>query len=211
MLLFWFMGIFFGYIAIALVVTVLLIKMVDGGRRRQTIVGLLSAGTFLLIPSWDMIPGQSYFRHLCQTEAGLKIYKTIEGVEGFREYSGGPASDAVEKYGYRFIETERPGIGLLRLSLDSRGKVIKQPVSEAISRYAVREIREKLDWNVRKVQKVIFDERTGERLGIFNIFYYSGNWVQVKLPWSSHAPCGNELKFYKDFYPSVLKPVSVTR
>jgi len=205
----WYMGIFFGYIAIALMVTILLVNMVDGARRRKIIVGLVSAATFLLIPTWDVIPGQRYFKHLCETEAGIRIYKAVEGVDGFREYSGGPGDDAVKKYGYRFIETERPGIGLLRLSLDSGGNVIKQPVTEPISQYAVRETRENLDWNVEKVQKVIFDERTRERLGTFSIFYFSGNWVQAKLYWDGYAPCGDELQFYNDFYPSVLKPVSV--
>jgi len=205
----WYMGIFFGYIANALMVTILLVNMVDGARRRKIIVGLVSAATFLLIPTWDVIPGQRYFKHLCETEAGIRIYKAVEGVDGFREYSGGPGDDAVKKYGYRFIETERPGIGLLRLSLDSGGNVIKQPVTEPISQYAVRETRENLDWNVEKVQKVIFDERTRERLGTFSIFYFSGNWVQAKLYWDGYAPCGDELQFYNDFYPSVLKPVSV--
>lgn len=211
MQLLWYLGLFFGYVAVAVVVTVLLVKIVGGARPRKTIVGLLSAVTFLLIPTWDMIPGQRYFKHLCETEAGIRIYKAVERVEGFREYSGGPGDDAVMKYGYRFIETERPGIGLLRISLGQDGQIIKQPISEAISRYAVRETREDLDWNVEKVQRVIIDEHTRERLGIFNIFYYSGNWLQAKLYWAGYAPCGDDIQFYNDFYTSVLKPISGSR
>jgi hypothetical protein len=200
-----FISLFVGYVAVAVVVTVVLVKITPKARSKA-IVGMVSVATFVLFPVWDMLPGQRYYKRLCETEAGIRIYNTVEGVDGFREYSGGPGDDAVKEYGYRFIETERPGIGLLRISLGGEGQTIKQRVSEAISRYAVREIRESLDWNVERVQKVIFDERTRERLGTFTIFYYSGNWVQTNLNWDGYAPCGNELKFYKQFYPSVLKP-----
>jgi hypothetical protein len=211
MLFLFLIGLLVGYVAVAVMVTVVLVKMA-AEPRRKAIVGFLSGVTFLLIPVWDMIPGQRYFKRLCETEAGIKIYKTVDEVDGFREYSGGPGDDAVKEYGYRFIEMERPGVGLLRVTLGPDGRAIRQPVSEAISQYAVREIREDLDWNVRKVQQVIFDQRTGERLGTFTIFYYSGNWLQVKLSWLwHHAPCGNELSLSKSFYPSVLKPIAAMR
>lgn len=33
---------------------------------------------FVLIPTWDIIPGKLYFNHLCATEAGVKVYRTVE-------------------------------------------------------------------------------------------------------------------------------------
>jgi len=33
---------------------------------------------FVLIPTWDIIPGWLYFEYLCQKEGGQKIYKTVE-------------------------------------------------------------------------------------------------------------------------------------
>jgi hypothetical protein len=33
---------------------------------------------FVLIPVWDIIPGQLYFQHLCETEAGVKVFRTVE-------------------------------------------------------------------------------------------------------------------------------------
>lgn len=33
---------------------------------------------FALIPTWDLIPGQLYHAHLCETEGGVKVFKTIE-------------------------------------------------------------------------------------------------------------------------------------
>ena len=33
---------------------------------------------FVLIPTWDIIPGQLYFNHLCEKEAGIKVFRTVE-------------------------------------------------------------------------------------------------------------------------------------
>src|SRR5437773_872909 len=33
---------------------------------------------FVLIPTWDIIPGWLYFAYLCNTAGGQKIYKTVE-------------------------------------------------------------------------------------------------------------------------------------
>jgi len=33
---------------------------------------------FVLIPTWDIVPGQLYFQHLCKEEAGIKVFKTVE-------------------------------------------------------------------------------------------------------------------------------------
>jgi hypothetical protein len=33
---------------------------------------------FALLPTWDLIPGQLYHEHLCKTEGGVKVFKTIE-------------------------------------------------------------------------------------------------------------------------------------
>lgn len=42
---------------------------------------------FVLIPTWDEIAGRAYFKYLCATEAGVKVYQTVElpgGVLGGR-------------------------------------------------------------------------------------------------------------------------------
>lgn len=33
---------------------------------------------FVLIPLWDIIPGQLYHEHLCKTEGGVRVFKTVE-------------------------------------------------------------------------------------------------------------------------------------
>lgn len=33
---------------------------------------------FVLIPTWDIIPGQLYHQYLCKTEGGIQVFKTVE-------------------------------------------------------------------------------------------------------------------------------------
>lgn len=32
---------------------------------------------FILVPSWDLIPGRLYHHHLCRTEAGVKVFNLV--------------------------------------------------------------------------------------------------------------------------------------
>jgi hypothetical protein len=60
---------------------VYLAKVVAQFIRRRTESTLAQYATivvFVLIPTWDIIPGWLYFQHLCETEAGVKVGKIVE-------------------------------------------------------------------------------------------------------------------------------------
>lgn len=38
----------------------------------------LCVAFFVLLPTWDIIPSRWYFQHLCETETGVKVFKTVE-------------------------------------------------------------------------------------------------------------------------------------
>lgn len=38
----------------------------------------VTIAVFALIPTWDLIPGKLYHEHLCKTEGGVKVFKTVE-------------------------------------------------------------------------------------------------------------------------------------
>ncbi len=49
--------------------------------RRQTGSPLAQYATiavFVLIPTWDIIPGRFYHQHVCETQGGIQLYKTVE-------------------------------------------------------------------------------------------------------------------------------------
>lgn len=57
------------YVGIAWMV----IKRLPSRRAKWIVVAI-----FVLIPTWDIVPGYVYFYTLCATEGGQKIYKTVK-------------------------------------------------------------------------------------------------------------------------------------
>ncbi|HQY58146.1 MAG: hypothetical protein KA240_07815 [Nitrospira sp.] len=50
----------------------------------------LCAVFFVLLPTWDIIPGRLSFQHLCETEAGIKVFRTVEVEDEFFMSDGQP-------------------------------------------------------------------------------------------------------------------------
>ncbi len=56
----------------------------------KALVAVIGIVVLLLIPTWDEIAGRIYLRHLCATQAGVKIYKTIELPAKYWDENGDP-------------------------------------------------------------------------------------------------------------------------
>ena len=63
----------------------------------QIIVFTFVATVFVLIPTWDIIPGRLYFKHLCKTEGGIKIYKQTELPAEYWDESGNIQKEILSK------------------------------------------------------------------------------------------------------------------
>lgn len=50
----------------------------------------LTLTLFVLLPTWDIIPSRLYFQHLCNTEAGIKVFKTVELDQSYFRPDGVP-------------------------------------------------------------------------------------------------------------------------
>jgi hypothetical protein len=46
--------------------------------RRGNVAKVLTLVIFVLIPTWDILPGKLYHEHLCKTEGGIQVFKTVE-------------------------------------------------------------------------------------------------------------------------------------
>ncbi|MDD5387637.1 MAG: hypothetical protein PHQ22_10630 [Sulfuricurvum sp.] len=72
----------------------------------------IAIAIFILIPTWDVILGFPIYLYLCKYESGIKIYKTVDNVEGFyvgENHYGG--SILLPYKGYRFIDYKEPKNG----------------------------------------------------------------------------------------------------
>lgn len=62
---------------LAIVIYVWLARLV-AKRIKNRIAKYAVIALLVLIPTWDIIPGKLYFNHLCENEAGVKVYQTVE-------------------------------------------------------------------------------------------------------------------------------------
>ncbi|MEO5631191.1 MAG: hypothetical protein ABIQ24_07180 [Nitrospiraceae bacterium] len=84
------MGLFvlLGFIAYVLVATFIVSAIGKYGGSK--IAKYVTIAVFVLIPAWDIIPGQLYFQHLCETEAGVKVIKTMKMDQSYFKSDGKP-------------------------------------------------------------------------------------------------------------------------
>ena len=88
------------YIMIAIKVTSYVMDKTD-----KTKYAIITALLFFLIPTWDLILGYPIYWYLCKHEAGIKIYKTVDNVEGFYVGEKRSSSPMILPYdGYSYID-----------------------------------------------------------------------------------------------------------
>lgn len=196
------------YLLIAVTLAVWAPRAIFNTSRARTITGIAVLLTFVLIPTWDIIPGKLYFDHLCKTEGGLKIYKTVEGVEGLYQAEGGSGvAQSTLKYGYSFVEGTSLAGDLTRYTLDDAGGLHQQKIPKITSNYVVNRIVEPRSFNVFKTSYRISTAQ-GEQHALLSFLSHSGNWLQVKFsPLLGHGgDCPLQPPSFEDFYVGTLKP-----
>ena len=130
----------------------------------------------LLIPTADAYYGRLKLDRLCATEGGLKVYRVVQGVDGF--FSPFTAGTFLDKHPFQFLESGDPNIGFVRFSRGPAGGVITQQVSELRSRYEYRKVPgESRDIYKRDAFQVVARD-THEVLGEIVRFTFAGGWVE---------------------------------
>jgi len=91
----------------------------------------IAIAIFILIPTWDVILGFPVYAYLCLTQSGVKIYKTVDHVEGF--YIGEQSKDFapyVPYKGYQYIDYKEQESGKYYRSywLDNNASELCVPV-----------------------------------------------------------------------------------
>lgn len=182
-----------------------IVKALSSKKAKYTVIAI-----FVLIPTWDIVPGWLYLQYLCKTEGGVKVYKSVEGVEGFFDKSQNMLGrDAVMEYGYKFMEGEE-GAQLYRYSVGLNGQLLQEKIDEPTSKYGVQSSDHQLPFNITKHQYTIVDLPTQEKLAMSIAFYRAGNWVQniakPLLGGGAYCPSQHITLIYKLFYLETLKP-----
>lgn len=56
----------------------------------KRVLQVICAAFFVLLPTWDIIPSRLYFLHLCNADAGIKVFKTVEVDQSYFRPDGVP-------------------------------------------------------------------------------------------------------------------------
>ena len=148
---------------------------------------------FALLPTADGYYGRIKLKQMCVEEGGLKIYKTVEGVEGFDIGQLGPTPEWLTKSGYRFVEGRRLGGGTMRLSLKPDGKILEEidlDPRELKSRYRFEFPGGRFGAGYIRATDLIRDLQTNEILSRYVNIGYEGGWAERFLAGFSDAGSG---------------------
>jgi len=144
-------------------------KFIKKGKLLKIVVGTLIFMVLLILPVADEIAGRIYFNHLCETEAGAKVYQTIElpaeywDADGKPTFYKGANNNDVPSYTF-----ERLGITIT----------------------AKRNQRQRW-FHINQSGTIYTSKTTGQRLSEVVRFGYGGGWIAREMtPHNFAITCG---------------------
>lgn len=177
---------------------------------------------FILIPTWDIIPGKIALARLCEQEGGIKIYRSVDGVEGFLSLDGKVYEEHFKRYGYKYVEVAREkrdprtgesvGAEYARVTVGNDGRLKEEPIERPLSRYAYREAPRlgegRMRFGIVRNVDSILDTRTNESLATRTEIYWRGNWLQryASPILGAGGYCDKDRSEYMRFYVETLRP-----
>ena len=182
-----------GLLAIAVLVLYIWIWKKVFGRIQPVWGKALAFVLAILIPTGDAIYGRIVLNQMCEAEGGLRVYKTVENVDGFFD-DHGPDERWIKNRGFTFAEgrsqTGSPNVD--RLSKDSDGMVTMEKNVPRKSIYRLRFVPGELGSIYRRNKYVLDTYDETEILGEEVDISYSGGWVERAINgiYAAHGTAG---------------------
>ena len=123
----------------------------------------VAIAVFVLIPTWDIVPGWLYFEYLCQTEGRQKIYKTVELPPEYFLKAGEPDRSRRGAHG--------------DVAIASGGELNRDKVLDRYSNENNLDRDFSTLFHIAKSQSSIHERETGKLLGTATSFWYYGGWL----------------------------------
>jgi len=146
----------------------------------------IAVSVFILIPTWDEILGRVYFKYLCVTESGRKIYKTVELPAKYWNANGEP----------KFIDQR----GIPDEAMLGNRYTFSWETEENYSRM----------FRIKKSERIVAETHSNDPIGRYTSFIYFGGWVannSVAHVVGTGCPSLNEYD-YRGFLKQIFKPVT---
>ncbi len=123
------------------------------GRGTKITVGLLAFLLVFFVPLADEIAGRSYLNYLCSTQAGVKVYETVELPAEYWNEQGNP----------KFFDEKNGNFHLEGYTTDAK-----------IQKYSPL-------FRIEKFRFSYLERQSGKILGEVTSYRYMGGWIQEYL------------------------------
>jgi hypothetical protein len=158
------------YLPLALFVTWIIYKIFLGRLQTPWLRGgaILSVTTTIIsIPIWDVLAISREAARLCNEQAGMHIYRTVEA-DGFL---GSSAIEQWSKFGFKYVENGG-GEKMSRYTLQD-GKIVHERIQQFASRYQAKtgENHVVINKHFARSSERVIDRHSGEVLG--ELVYFS--------------------------------------
>lgn len=189
-----------GGLAILLIVTLYVVAAIFVVRAVEGRAAKIAATLLvILIPTADAILGRIYLAYLCRAEAGLRVFRVVDGVDGVQLSTGLFADhetdeqlrNFVRSYRFRFLEgrTWRDGT-VDRITLEN-DKVIRERKVEPKSLFRIRFLSSNYAIAFIKDQYLIDSIANGEVVATDTQYVFEGGWAEQFLAsFSDAGPSG---------------------
>jgi hypothetical protein len=148
--------------------------------RKQSLsarVAVVSVIAFIVwvIPYGDHTWGKIHFKWLCGQDAGVRVFRTAMDVEGFRSLSG--SANTPLQLGYKFFEKINSDGTITRYEVQDNGQVAERRAVIPLSRYLINRKEMNLSVQIIRIEDVIVDLKTNERLAESVEYGHRGGWL----------------------------------
>lgn len=151
--------------------------------------GLVVFLVVLVLPVTDEIAGRIYFHHLCEKEAGVKVYQTIELPAECWDEDGKP------KFYKGANNNDVPSYAFNRLGIDIDGEWVEK----------------KRLFHVTQSKTIYKEKESGRKYSEVVRFGYKGGWIMRELtPHPSGLSCGG-YNFYDELVQQQFIPAKDER
>lgn len=145
----------------------------------------------ILIPTADAIYGRIKLKSMCDAEAGLKINRVVEHVDGFMDETSS-LDFWVKEQGYRFTEGRLTSDGKTnRYSRQADGHITEEKHKLPESQFRLRNVYPAKNALFSRHGFLIEEIATGETLSMHIWLTFNGGWAERFLAWFSDAGGGN--------------------
>lgn len=145
----------------------------------------------ILIPTADAVYGRIKLKQMCEAEAGLKINRVVEHVDGFRDETSS-RDYWVKEHGYRFIEDRVASRGTTnRYSRKLDGSIVEEKHVLPKSQFQLRNVYPDKNAFFSRHGFLIEEIATGEILSIHTWLAFNGGWAERLIANFSDAGGGN--------------------